>query len=459
MTSRSLIILGATGDLTTRLLLPALDGVLAGLESEGEEVEVELIGAGHDADAGAGWVDTVRSSLSSGPLRDHVISTTRFEVVDATSSSDLAQVLASAAHPPILYFALPPAVTERAVDALSTVELPPGTRLALEKPFARDAASAAALNERLDALVSESRIHRIDHFLAKSTVVNLLGLRFANHVFEALWSAEHVASIEIVYDETLALEGRAGYYDRAGALVDMIQSHLLLVHALVVMEQPASLAADDLHDAMVASLIATGPINGDPVAASRRARYTTGTIDGQEIADYVSEPDVEASRGTETLAEVTVEVDTPRWRGVPITLRSGKAIGRPATEIRMTLRPVTDRLEGLIGDPMPATIRLALSPEHLSIDLDINGAGDPFDLDRVTLETDFGEGQLSAYGEVLAGILSGDDTLSVRGDLAEQCWRIVDAVLEAWRAGHVPLDEYAAGSDGPTTWTSRGAAD
>lgn len=456
MSSRSLIILGATGDLTRRLLLPALDGVLASLEAEGDDHEFELIGAGHDADAGAGWADVVSSSLSSGILRDRVISTTRFDVVDATSSADLARVLASVAYSPILYFALPPAVTERAIDALSTIKLPPDTRLALEKPFARDATSAAALNERLTALMPESRIHRIDHFLAKSTVVNLLGLRFANRVFEALWSAEHVASIDIVYDETLALEGRAGYYDRAGALVDMIQSHLLLVHALVAMERPASLAADDLHDAMAASLAATVPFGGDPATASRRARYTAGTIDGRQIADYVSEPDVDAARGTETLAEVTVEVDTPRWRGVPITLRSGKAIGRPSAEICLTLRPVQGRLEGLIGDPHPAAIRLSLSPEHMSIDLDINGAGDPFDLDRVTLDTDFGDGKLSAYGEVLAGILSGDDTLSVRGDLAEQCWRIVDAVLESWRAGQVALDEYAAGSSGPTSWGAGG---
>jgi glucose-6-phosphate 1-dehydrogenase len=139
---------------------------------------------------------------------------------------------------------------------------------------------------------------------------------------------------------------------------------------------------------------------------------------------------------------------------VPITLRSGKAIGRPSTEIRMALRPVDRRLDGLTGDPEPAAIRLSLSPEHMSIDLDINGAGDPFDLDRVTLETAFADGQLSAYGEVLAGILSGDDTLSVRGDLAEQCWRIVDAVLASWRTGEVPLDEYPAGSGGPPSWSA-----
>ena len=455
MSSRSLIILGATGDLTRRLLLPALDGVLASLEAQADESELELIGAGHDPDAGLEWVRTVAAALGGGALRDRVAGSTRFEPVDATSADDLQRVIDSAQHAPILYFALPPAVTERAIDALATIELPAETRLALEKPFARDEATARALNARLDALMPESRIHRIDHFLAKSTVINLLGLRFANRVLEAVWNSDHVASIDIVYDETLALEGRAGYYDRAGALVDMIQSHLLLVHALVTMQRPASLEADDLHDAMLGALAATVPFGSDPVTSSRRARYTAGTIDGRQIPDYVAEPDVEPERNTETLAEVTVEVQTPRWRGVPITLRSGKAIGRPATEIRLTMRPVHDRLDGLHGDAPPATIRVSLSPEHLSIDLDINGAGDPFDLDRVTLETDFGDGQLSAYGEVLAGILAGDDTLSVRGDLAEQCWRITDAVLASWRTGEVPLDEYSAGSSGPSSWSSR----
>ena len=452
MSTRSLIILGATGDLTRRLLLPALDGVLAQLESAGVDTELELIGAGHSDEGADDWNEMVASTLGEGALRDQTRSGARFESVDATSVDDLRRVIESAAHPPILYFALPPAITEKAVEALASITLPKGTRLALEKPFARDLDSAASLNERLAALAPESCIHRVDHFLAKSTVVNLLGLRFANRMFEAVWNAEHIARIEIVYDETLALEGRAGYYDQAGALVDMIQSHLLLVHALVVMEQPATLDAGDLHDAMAEALAATELQQGDSATSSRRARYTAGSIDGKDIPHYVDEPGVDASRQTETLAEVTVMVDTSRWQGVPITLRSGKAIGRPSTEVRLILRPVEGRPEALVGDTKPAAISISLSPEHLSVDLDINGEGDPFDLERVTLETDFGSGQLSAYGEVLAGILDGDDTLSVRGDLAEQCWRIVDEVLARWRAGEVPLEEYEAGTHGPARW-------
>ena len=454
MTGRTLIILGAGGDLTRRLLLPGLDSVLAQGEAGDLAEPLQLVGVGHHAMPQEDWRGQVRTALGSGPLRDAVVEGTRFEEADATDPDALLRLLEAAEHPPILYFALPPAVTEHAIEALRGVELPPGTRLALEKPFGVDGASAARLNAALAQLLPESRTFRIDHFLGLATVINLLGLRFANRALEALWSAEHVERVEIVFDETLALEGRAGYYDGAGALVDMIQSHLLLVHALVAMEAPTSIEADDLHDAMVEALARTR-VAGDSATASRRARYTAGDIEGRSIPDYASEEGVEPDRGTETLAEIDLEVDAPRWRGVPFTVRSGKALGSPLTELRLTLRPVDDRPRGLRGEQPPAVVRIALMPERLSLDLDINGAGDPFDLDRVRLETEFGAGQVSAYGEVLSGILAGDDTLSVRGDLAEECWRIVEPVLEAWRRDEVALEEYAAGSAGPEHWSSR----
>ncbi|MER3389842.1 MAG: glucose-6-phosphate dehydrogenase [Microcella sp.] len=454
MTGRTLIILGAGGDLTRRLLLPGLDGVLAQAEAGGDADPLQLIGAGHHAVPQADWRDQVRTALGRGALRDAVVAGTRFEEADATDPDALRSLLETAEHPPILYFALPPAVTERAIEALSDVDLPPDTRLALEKPFGVDGASAARLNAALARLLPESRTFRIDHFLGLATVINLLGLRFANRVLEALWSAEHVERVDIVFDETLALEGRAGYYDRAGALVDMIQSHLLLVHALVAMEAPASVNADDLHDAMADALSRTRVV-GTPSSATRRARYAAGEVDGRSVPDYASEEGVDPERRTETLAEIEVEVDAPRWRGVRFTVRSGKALGSPLTELRLTLRPVEHRPSGLRGTQPPAMVRIALMPERLSIDLDINGAGDPFDLDRVRLESEFGAGQLSAYGEVLSGILTGDDTLSVRGDLAEECWRIVEPVLDAWRRDDVELEEYAAGSAGPAHWSAR----
>ena len=453
MTARTLIIAGATGDLTRRLLLPGLDTVLAAAEKHGRDLEIELVGVGRSADAREEWAQIVREALGDGPLRKRVIASTRYEVADVGSRDDLLSLLASAQHEPVLYFALPPAISETAVASLRGAVLPEGTRFVLEKPFGRDRETAAALNARLTDLLPESHVHRVDHFLGKSTVVNLLGLRFANRVFDALWCAEHIERIDIVYDETLSLEGRADYYDETGALVDMIQSHLLLVHALVTMDAPASIAAHDLHDAMATALARTHLLDRNAQTASRRARYTAGTVDGTTVPDYAGEEGVDSQRGTETLAEIMLEVDSPRWKGVPIVLRSGKAIGAPATEIRATLRPPAHRPNGLSGDQPTAAIRISLSPEHLAIDLDINGEGDPFDLERVQVSTTFGSGELDAYGEVIDGILGGDETLSVRGDVAEECWRIIDEVLAAWREGSVPLEEYPAGSDGPAAWT------
>jgi glucose-6-phosphate 1-dehydrogenase len=286
----------------------------------------------------------------------------------------------------------------------------------------------------------------------KSTVLNILGLRFANRIFEPVLDATHVESVEIVFDENLALEGRAGYYDRAGALADMIQSHLLQVMALVAMVPPATVDARDLRDAKAAALRACRPWGGDPVTASRRARYTAGTVEDRQIPDYVDEPGVDPARGTETLAEVDLEIDNWRWAGVPFRLRSGKALAERRKEIVITFKPPPHVPSGLRGDPEPARLRLALGPDRMAWEMNVNGPDDPFTLDRVTLDTDLSPGRLPAYGEVLAGVLDADPFLSVRGDTAEQCWRILEPVIEAWRSGDVPMDDYPAGSRGPEGW-------
>ena len=324
--------------------------------------------------------------------------------------------------------------------------------LALEKPFGTDEASARALNERLEALVPETQVFRVDHFLGKSTTLNLLGARFANRLLQPLWSADSIESVGIVYDEKLGLEGRAGYYDGAGALVDMIQSHLLQVLAVVAMEQPATIGEADFREATSAVLRATRVWDDDPTTSSWRARYTAGSVDGSDKPSYVDEPDVDPQRGTETLAQATFEVRNARWAGVPFTLRSGKAIGDPAREIVVRFRAVRHVPEGLRGSAEGAVLRLSLGPDRVSLELNLNGADDPLVLERVTLSADLGAGQLLAYAEVLSGILDADPMLSVRGDAAEQCWRIVQPILDAWRADEVPLEEYAAGSTGPPHW-------
>jgi glucose-6-phosphate 1-dehydrogenase len=452
VTAETLLILGASGDLTARLLLPGLGGLLA----TGSPKRLLLIGSGQDDWDDARWRARVTESFAaadaSGPEVDAVIERTRYIQADVTKSDDQQRLLAACEGPPAIYFALPPAVTVKACRVLAETGVPEGTRLVMEKPFGTDAESAQALNALLTRLVPEEQIHRIDHFIGMSTVLNTLGVRFANRMLEPMLHAEHVESVDIVYDETLGLEGRAGYYDGAGALIDMLQSHLLQVLAFVTMEAPATLQSRDVRDCKAQALRATHVWDDDPVASSRRARYTAGEIDGRRLPAYVDEEGIDPSRNTETLAEIVIAVDNARWAGVPFRLRSGKAIGAPRKEITITFRQPRWVPTGLIGCDRPDALRLGLGDHRLALDLNINGEGDPFTLERVTLEGTFGPAALLQYGEVLKGVLEGTPPLSVRGDMAVQSWRIVEPVLKAWRDGTVPLQEYAAGSAGPEGW-------
>ncbi|MBC7590235.1 MAG: glucose-6-phosphate dehydrogenase [Salinibacterium sp.] len=451
MTERkdTLVILGANGDLTSRLLLPGLASLLA--SSRGSSIN--LIGVDRGEVTDSQWRQKVGTAFAAtpSPIGTSIASESRYIRADVTSEPDLAAVLAAAPGRVALYFALPPAVTIMACTSLSRMSLPEGISFALEKPFGTDLRSARALNRLLQKMLPEEQLFRVDHFLGKSTVLNMLGLRFANRIFEPLFSAPNVESVEIIFTETLALENRAGYYDRAGALVDMIQSHLLLVLALTAMEPPASLDADDLRGAMAQVLRATSmkTKNG---SSSRRARYAAGTIDGRSLPAYVDEDGVDASFGTETLAEVTLEIANWRWAGVPFILRSGKALGDARQDVIITFTEVPHLPTGLKGAPAPSRLRMSMKPAALDLDLMINGEGDPFTLEPSILHADLGAGELSAYGEVLAGILECDPTLSVRGDVAEECWRIVAPALAAWRKNAVKLEEYPAGSQGPAWW-------
>jgi len=449
----TLLVLGASGDLAGRLLLPAVGQLLNSVEGP---PMLTVVGAGTEVWDEATWRDRVSNAFASvnaaGPKIENTVATTRYLTADVTNPGDLHRLLDACQGAPAIYFALPPAVTAKACAALSEVPLPPGTAFVLEKPFGVDQSSAADLNAIIGRLVPEDQIHRVDHFLGKSTVLNLLGLRFTNRLLEPLWSADHIATVDIIFDEPLGLENRARYYDGAGALVDMIQSHLLQVVALIAMDPPASLYARDLRDRKAEALRACRVWAGDPAAASRRARYTAGVIDGRSLPGYADEQGVDPARHTETLAEVVLEVDTWRWAGVPFRLRSGKALGNGRKEIVITFKPVPRLLPGLTGAAQPTRLRISMGPDRLALDLNINGPDDPFGIDRITLDADFNPGRLPAYGEVLDGVFRSDPTLSVRGDTAEECWRIVDPVLRAWRTGAVPLDDYPAGSAGPSTW-------
>jgi glucose-6-phosphate 1-dehydrogenase len=449
---RTLVILGASGDLTARLLLPGLGQLL----SVRRDLDVELIGVGGVPMTNAEWRKRVTASFKAGGADlialKSVISQSTYREADATDAEALGAVLKACSGTPAVYFALPPAVTEKVVETLSKMKLPSGIVLALEKPFGTDLRSAKALNRLLASFIPERQLHRVDHFLGKSTVLNILGLRFANRLFEQSWNASNIERVEISYDEQLGLEGRAGYYDHAGALIDMIQSHLLQVLAVIAMEPPSTLDSDDLRGAMAQALRATRVWEGNVRSESRRGRYTAGTIGGKKLGSYVKEPGVDPARGTETLAEIAFAVDNWRWAGVPFVLRSGKALADARKDIVITFRDVPHLPTGMNGHGVPSQLRIALDPHHMELDLNINGEGDPFTLDSVTLMASFAASELDAYGEVLEGILTGDATLSVRGDVAEECWRIVTPVISAWQKNLVPVENYVAGSAGPKSW-------
>lgn len=452
----TLLIFGASGDLTKRLLLPGIGSLL----ERDSERDLTIIGADRAPLSQQDFRDRLEASLRTGGASTDLATRhgerTHYYECDVTNSDELRDVISQVSPGGegrlVLYFALPPEVTAKACDALTRCDLPSKTHLALEKPFGFDLESARALNRVVARLVPENQIHRMDHFLGKSTVIDVMAVRFANRMMQAVWSADHIESVEISYDEELALEGRAGYYDRAGALVDMIQSHLLQVMAVVAMEQPAAITSEDLRDAKTAVLRATKIWDDDASVSTRRGRYVAGRVGQREVPSYVDEAGVDPERGTGTLAQVTLEIANQRWCGVPFTLRSGKALGHTRKRVVVTFRDVRHLPRGFKGASGPDRLIMHLDPDIMELQITTNGSENPFELEQSTFKTGLREAELAAYGEVLSAILDGEAMLSVRGDAAEECWRITDEVLGAWRAGDVPLEDYVAGSRVPRHW-------
>src|SRR5262245_6891930 len=304
---RKLAILGATGDLSARYLLPGL----AALRAAGElGDDFQLIAVGRD-----NWAKETFKNWAAAQLDRHarevpaaakqaVATSSQYHQADVTDACSMAAVV-QGPEPLAAYLALPPAVFLGAVAALHRAGTAPGSIVALEKPFGEDLAGAVELNRLLSGLYPERAIFRVDHFLAMTTVQNILGTRLANRVLEPLWNSAHISRIDIIWDETLALEGRAAYYDGVGALKDMLQNHLLQLLCLVAMEPPISLDARDLRDRKVDVLRSIRPLTDDAVLRdTRRARYTSGLIDGIAVPSYVDEDGVDPAHQTETFAEI-----------------------------------------------------------------------------------------------------------------------------------------------------------
>ncbi len=408
----TLLLLGATGDLAQRFLLPALGA----LEQAGRlPGTFRVVGGGRTALDDEGF-----RRLASDALPVDMLAYRR---VDLADSSSLAAALDGTPEPVAAYLALPPAVFPTTIESLAASGLPTGSRVVVENPFGENLVSARALN----ALLAQACVdaYRVDHVLGMETTRNLVAMRRRNPVFERLWNGESVEQVEILWEETLALEDRAGYYDHAGALKDVLQSHMLQLLACVAMDAPAD--DDDLHARKL------GVLRSARVAtSSRRARYTAGILaDGREVGAYADEAGVDPARGTETFAEVTLEVETPRWSGTRFVLRAGKALARRRKLVQLRFRSGGELDVGIDG-PRDVVLRIR------------GAASDPLEL-RAPAPDD----RLPPYAHVLLDILAGKNALSVSGDEADQAWRVVAPVLAAWEAGAVPLEEYPAGSAGP----------
>ncbi|MGV9344089.1 glucose-6-phosphate dehydrogenase [Streptomyces spiralis] len=446
-----LAVFGATGDLTARYLLPAL----AALRAAGHLHDgFRFTGASRedwDADRYRTWVIEQldrHGGFCPADARRAVAASAHYRRADVTDPSDVAAVVAGD-DPVAVYLALPPGLFPHVVTALHDAGLPLGSRIVLEKPFGEDLASARELNLLLTGLVPEQAVFRVDHFLAMTTVQNVLGSRLANRVLEPLWNSTHIAEVEIVWDETLALEGRAGYYDGVGALKDMVQNHLLQLLCLVAMEPPITLGERDLRDRKVDVLRSVRLLTDYDIAhRTRRARYLSGRIGDHTVPAYVDEEGVNPRRHTETFAEVELELDSWRWSGTTFRLRSGKALGQDRKEVAVRFRSVPHLPFGHEGAALPNVLRFGLEPEGMT--LDMTGIGSRAQaLTPLSLTARMEPPALPAYGRLLLDVMRGDPALSIRGDEAEQAWRVLTPVLDAWERDLVPLQEYPAGSDGP----------
>jgi glucose-6-phosphate 1-dehydrogenase len=447
-----LVVFGGTGDLMGRYLLPGL----AALRARGHLPErFEVVGAAredwddeHFRNWAADWLRREAGGVDAAATAA-LVRATRYEGLDLADPASVTACIAGEG-PVAVYLALPPAVFPIAVTALHRAGVPADSQVALEKPFGEDLHSATALNRLLAELVDERHVFRVDHFLAMTTVQNVLGTRLANRVLEPIWNSSHIDEIEVIWDESLALEGRAGYYDQVGALKDMVQNHLLQLLCLVAMEPPISLEERDLRDRKVDVLRSVRPLEEDDVATrTRRARYRVGRVGDRDIPAYVDEDGVTPEHGTETFAEVVLELDSWRWSGTRFRLRTGKALRRDRKEVVVHFRPVPHHPFDSSQSPDSNQLRFGLEPEGLSLELTGTGPSVATSLVPLTLSAEIEPPELPAYGRILLDVLGANSALSIRGDEAEEAWRVVTPVLEGWSRDVAPLEEYDAGSDGP----------
>jgi glucose-6-phosphate 1-dehydrogenase len=470
----TLVIFGSTGNLAQIKLLPALYH----LELAGHlPPSMRIIGFGRRDWSDSYWREEVRDWVARsarGALDEAALQRlmerlyfVQGNLADPEGFAGLAERLRGDEGFPrnrIYYLAIAPAQYPQTVDGLARhglhEQVDGWSRLVVEKPFGYDLESAEILDQKLHRHFGEDQIYRIDHYLGKSTVQNLLVFRFANLFLEPLWNRNYIDHVQITHAESRGIGTRAGFYDGVGALRDMIQSHLLQMLTLVAMEPPPSLDAEALRDEKVKVLRSIRPISRQAVHAQAfRAQYRAGEVDGEPVPGYLDESGVDPQSATETYAALKLYIDNWRWRNVPFYLRTGKRLAETDSLISIRLRHPPQQLfhDTPIEQLKPNWLLINIQPnECIRMELQVKQAG--LEMRTVTERLDantcfMGSEQIDAYEALLLDTIEGDHSLFLRYDEVNYAWRVVDPVLKLWATERDYIHTYAAGSWGPAEAT------
>lgn len=458
-----ILIFGGTGDLALHKLLPALYRLW---REKRMPARLRILGLARNEQSREHYVALVkrhiqaqvgREEFSDGEWNEfaHCLDYVRVDAVQRADFDRLANYLSESGQRVLVhYLATSPALFIPIAQHLSLAGLTDArARIVLEKPLGHSLESARAINEAIGQVFEESQIYRIDHYLGKETVQNLMALRFANALFEPVWRAAHIDHVQISVNETLGVEDRGSYYDQAGAMRDMVQNHLLQLLCLVAMEVPAHFDAESLRDEKLKVLQALQPITGQDVRDKTvRGQYTSGCVSGQEAPAYYFEKNVHNDSDTETFVALQLQIENWRWAGVPFYLRTGKRMARKRSDIIIQFKPVPHQLIG--GSNTPNRLWICLQPEdRISLQLMVKTPGKGMILQPVELDLNMNEAfskrSWDAYERLLLDVIEGDSTLFMRRDEVDAAWRWIDPILAGWREHYQHPRPYPAGTDGP----------